>query len=142
MRFEYVRWRVAQVFALAVGLRIAWRRTWRLGIGDRATTVGRMLRLTNGVCAPLWDCQDLATREYLRVEERDMRKVPSLSNYLGSFRDGWRWWFTSWFHIEVGRQLGLNYAYYGTEGAKRRRQRRRDRQYVRDAERHMRERAR
>lgn len=130
---SYLRWRFAQLRALTLGLRSAWRRTWRLGIGDRAKTAGRTVLLTNGVCAPTWDCQDIATGEYLRVGEQDMRKVRSITNYIGSFRSGWRWWYGYWFHIDVGRLLGHPGAFYGTPGAMARRQRRFERRYQRNA---------
>lgn len=129
----YMRWRMAQLGALTVAFRYAWRGTWRIGIGDRVDTIGRKLVIRSGVSAPMWDVQDVATGEELRCHESDMRRVRSLSGYAHSFGNGWRFFMGCWFDIEVGRRLGFRGAYYGTDGYLRRRQRRFDRRYVRDA---------
>ena len=137
----YIKWRLAQVAALACAFRVAWKRMWQIGIGDTVHTTGRRLLILNGVSAPMWDVQDRVTAEFLRCHERDMRKERTLRNYIGSFRSGWNWWMKSWFEIDVGRRLGFNGAYYGTDGYLARRQRRFDRRYVREASKRIAERA-
>lgn len=130
---KYVKWRLAQLVGLAVAFRYAWRRTWRVGLGDVVISKGRRLQIINGVTAPSWDVIDIDTREALRCHERDMRKERTPWNYLGSFRNGWRFWMGYWFAIDVGKRLGFNGAYYGTDGYLARRQRRLDRKYTRAA---------
>lgn len=132
---QYVRWRLAQLAELVATFRYAWRRTWQLGLGDEIVAGGRRARLAQGVCAPLWECVTDSPPMRFNAHECEMRKVRTIANYVGSFRSGWRFHFGYWFDIGVGRRLGLPYAYYGTDGYLARRQRRRDRAYIRAVER-------
>lgn len=76
---------------------LAIRWILRNNLGDRVAYQGEEWILIQGVRSPVWTL----TRDGERVEvhEKDFRKVRRLSNYLRSFRWGYRFYMTSWYHI-------------------------------------------
>lgn len=128
----YTRWRLAQLRAILVGLRIALRALPHVCLGNRVVYQGRTWLAANGVCSASWELLSLPDKsERVRAPTNQIRRVRSLREYWHSVHSRWRWWYTSWFQIETGKQLGLPYAFYGTEGARKRRQKRFDRRYLR-----------
>lgn len=89
--FRAVYWRVRIVV-------IALRWVNKFNLGDRVKHDGVEWTLIQGVSAPVWDLwrEESGRRS---VHEREMAKVRSLSNYVGSFISGYRFYMQNWYAI-------------------------------------------
>ncbi len=86
-------------------VRIAWLALcWvpRFNLGDRVLCGGREWVLSQGRNAPTWTLRNPDRRvESFEAHEEEFTKVRSVSNYVGSFRSGWRFYMAYWFAIWV-----------------------------------------
>lgn len=87
-------------------LRIIWysaRWIFQCNLGDRVAYRGKIWILSQGVCAPTWTlrCDD----ESAQVSECNFYKIRSLSNYLHSFRTGYRFYMGNWYKIWLNQGI-------------------------------------
>lgn len=79
----------------------------RFNLGDKVWYKGQQWILCQGVCAPSWNLFRTTTTldgermdhfaDY--VDESEFRKTRDVSNYLGSFKSGYKFYISSWFDI-------------------------------------------
>lgn len=76
---------------------------FRINLGDSVTYRGKVWVVSNGVCSPgFWSLVIKESHEYVEYADgKEVRKVWSLKNVIGSFRSGYRFYMTSWFDIWV-----------------------------------------
>jgi hypothetical protein len=88
--FKAVYWRLR-----IVHLSLRWVRKFNLG--DRVVYRGEEWTLIQGHSAPTWELH--RGDGFAKAHEREFRKVRALSNYLGSFRSGYRFYMGYWYAI-------------------------------------------
>ena len=122
-----VVWTLAGIYWWLRVILFSLRWIRRVNIGDKVIYEDRECRLIQGVCDPVWELEwdegpvnpkipiytadilpgviTTGGRKVARVHRKDFRKVRSLSNYLGSFQSGYRFYMGYWYTIWVYRGI-------------------------------------
>lgn len=148
-RTAYLWWRWAQLGALMVAARLAWRHRGAVVLGSHVLDrSGQRLLVLNGVSAESWDVRPAPGGERFSVKRSEVRRAPGIAQYVRPMRYMWTWWVGYHFETEVGRRMGCvrtwpahpgipertgPYAYSGTAAVLRRRHARNYRKYIRQA---------
>ena len=113
-------------------IRLSLRWLWRPNLMDEVVYKGEVWRLSQGVKSPVWTLRQ-GPGEGVEVHERDFRKVRTIANYWGSFRNGYQFYMRSWYDIWMregiqpwmlgcriwGRCRGITPEFTGVRGAQR-----------------------
>jgi len=83
---------------------IAWlsfKLCFQTNLGDWVWYQGKKYNVANGVRIGMWRLNGLRDFENSWVNRNECKKVKSISNYYGSFKNGYRFYMTSWYGIWV-----------------------------------------
>lgn len=110
---SWIRWRWAQARTVSSELWSCARNAFRIHLGNRVWYQGREWLVVNGVNPGKWDLIDAQSRERVLAPRAEVRRKRNLREVRHALRAHWHWLHGYWFHINVGKRLGLNGAYYG-----------------------------
>jgi len=75
----------------------------RFNLGDRVLYHGRICVLYQGVNSPMWKITNPMGNS--EIHESEFRKVRTVTNYIGSFRSGYRFYMQNWYAIWVSKGI-------------------------------------
>lgn len=92
-------WRVNEIYwrLYIVWLALHWIK--QINLFDKVWYKKKQYLVRNGVYPKQWRLSGLQNNDNGWVPRSECRKVKSLSNYIGSFRSGYRFYMVNWFRI-------------------------------------------
>ena len=78
-------------------VQLALRWVFKINLGDHVIYKDRRCIIVNGVQKPLWHLLELGTRNRIKADECDFKKVVSVANYWHSFGSGYRFYMANWY---------------------------------------------